>query len=125
MSDTLNCPYCNWQVSDDWEIDAGEGDINCGKCDRKFFFNKQYFPEYEVQSLPEKIEEAEKTLKTSEKHVVQARGEKDDMLIRVHESAVERNKRNLSELQSELEEERLEGLTYERYQEPKVYHFLF
>ncbi len=47
-NEDLVCPYCGAKQQDTWELDEGEGEIECLACEKTFKFTKEYIVKFRV-----------------------------------------------------------------------------
>lgn len=46
------CPYCGWVCEDSWEYNDASGDeIDCGRCEKKFELEVDFYTEYTTKKL--------------------------------------------------------------------------
>lgn len=57
----IKCPYCGWEDRDSWES-GDSGEMECGRCDKEFTFEREVEVTYSTWKSPEDCDHADQKI---------------------------------------------------------------
>jgi hypothetical protein len=45
------CPHCGYADRDSWEVEPNDDEMNCGRCDKEFYYERHIDVTYSTQKI--------------------------------------------------------------------------